>query len=184
MKKIIPLAIATVLLVLTSNQTVQASYQAPQVECLARAIYQEARGESKTGQLAVANVILNRVKRPTEFRPTICGVVYQPGQFSWAKNNPPIKNVVLYDSLKTVAHEAISKHSVGESLPAGNSTFFSVGGFSYKTIKYTCTIGGHKFYALKNDKSVKKETSKEKDSDDDTIKELIATYSNKLTSDL
>lgn len=44
--------------------------------CLAQAIYHEARGESLDGQLAVANVIINRAlskKYPT----TICGVVYQ-----------------------------------------------------------------------------------------------------------
>lgn len=44
--------------------------------CLAQAIYHEARGESRDGQLAVANVIINRAmskKYPT----TICGVVFQ-----------------------------------------------------------------------------------------------------------
>lgn len=44
--------------------------------CLAQAIYHEARGESVNGQLAVANVIINRAfskKYPT----TICGVVFQ-----------------------------------------------------------------------------------------------------------
>jgi spore germination cell wall hydrolase CwlJ-like protein len=44
--------------------------------CLAQAIYHEARGESREGQLAVANVIINRAfskKYPT----TICGVVFQ-----------------------------------------------------------------------------------------------------------
>jgi len=44
--------------------------------CLARAIYFEARSESEIGRLAVAQVILNRVKSP--FYPdTICDVVYQ-----------------------------------------------------------------------------------------------------------
>ena len=44
--------------------------------CLAEAIYFEARGEIRTGQIAVAQVILNRVRSP--FYPdTICGVVYQ-----------------------------------------------------------------------------------------------------------
>ena len=45
-------------------------------QCLARAIYFEARSESEIGRLAVARVILNRVQSP--FYPdTICGVVYQ-----------------------------------------------------------------------------------------------------------
>lgn len=57
--------------------------------CLARAIYFEARSESEIGRLAVAQVILNRVKSP--FYPdTICDVVYQNSakrngcQFSFA----------------------------------------------------------------------------------------------------
>lgn len=45
-------------------------------DCLAQAIYHEARGESETGQLAVANVIVNRA-RSGKFPSTLCGVIYQ-----------------------------------------------------------------------------------------------------------
>lgn len=45
-------------------------------DCLAQAIYHEARGESEVGQLAVANVIVNRA-RSGKFPSTICGVIYQ-----------------------------------------------------------------------------------------------------------
>jgi spore germination cell wall hydrolase CwlJ-like protein len=51
-------------------------------DCLASAVYFEARGESLEGQLAVAEVVLNRAasgRYPT----TICGVVEQPWQFSF-----------------------------------------------------------------------------------------------------
>ncbi|WP_193337307.1 cell wall hydrolase [Devosia beringensis] len=44
--------------------------------CLAQAIYHEARGESAAGQLAVANVIVNRA-RSSKFPSTLCGVIYQ-----------------------------------------------------------------------------------------------------------
>ena len=44
-------------------------------KCLAEGIYFEARGESKKGQAAVAQVIVNRVKNPA-FPNSICGVVY------------------------------------------------------------------------------------------------------------
>jgi spore germination cell wall hydrolase CwlJ-like protein len=44
--------------------------------CLAQAIYHEARGESLDGQLAVANVIINRAMS-TRYPSTICGVVFQ-----------------------------------------------------------------------------------------------------------
>ncbi|MGS4885203.1 cell wall hydrolase [Roseibium sp. MB-4] len=45
-------------------------------KCLAEAIYFEARGESEEGQIAVAQVVLNRVKNPS-YPDSICGVVYQ-----------------------------------------------------------------------------------------------------------
>ena len=52
-----------------------------QVQLLARAVNGEARGEPYTGQVAVAAVILNRVKHPS-FPKTIAGVIYQPGAFT------------------------------------------------------------------------------------------------------
>ena len=51
-------------------------YQARQRRCLATAIYFEARGEPMRGQLAVAQVVMNRVRTP-RYPDTICGVVYQ-----------------------------------------------------------------------------------------------------------
>jgi spore germination cell wall hydrolase CwlJ-like protein len=44
--------------------------------CLAQAIYHEARGESRDGQLAVANVIINRAMSK-KYPSSICGVVFQ-----------------------------------------------------------------------------------------------------------
>lgn len=44
--------------------------------CLATGLYFEARGEQYAGQMAVAEVILNRVSSP-DYPNTICGVVYQ-----------------------------------------------------------------------------------------------------------
>lgn len=51
------------------------------VYLLARAIYGEARGEPYVGQVAIAAVILNRVKSP-QFPNTISGVIYQKGAFT------------------------------------------------------------------------------------------------------
>ena len=47
---------------------------------LARAVYGEARGEQYLGKVAVAAVILNRVKN-ANFPNTVAGVIYQPGAF-------------------------------------------------------------------------------------------------------
>lgn len=51
------------------------------VYLLARCIYGEARGEPYKGQVAIAAVILNRVKS-SSFPNSISGVIYQPGAFS------------------------------------------------------------------------------------------------------
>jgi N-acetylmuramoyl-L-alanine amidase len=51
------------------------------IHLLARAIHGEARGESYEGQVAIAAVILNRV-RHVSFPNTIAGVIYQPGAFT------------------------------------------------------------------------------------------------------
>ena len=48
---------------------------------LARCVYAEARGEPYTGQVAVAAVVLNRVKNAS-FPNTIAGVIYQPYAFT------------------------------------------------------------------------------------------------------
>lgn len=50
-------------------------------QLLARAVNGEARGEPYEGQVAVAAVILNRVKH-SSFPNTIAGVIYQPGAFT------------------------------------------------------------------------------------------------------
>jgi N-acetylmuramoyl-L-alanine amidase len=50
--------------------------------CLARNIYHEARGENLPNQAAVAEVTLNRARRPEGDRP-LCEVVYERRQFSW-----------------------------------------------------------------------------------------------------
>lgn len=52
------------------------SNEQEEADCLAEAVYYEARSEGATGQMAVAEVVMNRVRDP-RFPKTICGVVYQ-----------------------------------------------------------------------------------------------------------
>jgi len=54
------------------------------LRCLAGAVYFEARGEPLAGQLAVAQVIINR-SEDGRFPRSYCGVVAQPGQFSFMR---------------------------------------------------------------------------------------------------
>ena len=53
-----------------------------EVECLATGIYFESKGEPLAGQLAVGKVIANRT-HSGRFPTTYCGVLTEPGQFSF-----------------------------------------------------------------------------------------------------
>ncbi|WP_086738046.1 cell wall hydrolase [Erythrobacter colymbi] len=57
-----------------------------ELRCLAGAVYFEARGEELAGQLAVAQVIVNRTE-DGRFPRSYCGVVAQPGQFSFMRGS-------------------------------------------------------------------------------------------------
>ena len=57
-----------------------------EARCLTQAVYFEARGEPLEGQLAVAQVILNRVASG-RYADSVCGVVNQPGQFTFARRH-------------------------------------------------------------------------------------------------
>ena len=57
-----------------------------ELECLAGAIYFEARSETLAGQLAVGRVIVTRAASG-RFPASYCGVVYQPAQFSFVRAN-------------------------------------------------------------------------------------------------
>ena len=56
-----------------------------QTNCLATAVYFEARGESLEGQLAVARVVMNRAASG-RYPPDWCSVVKQPAQFSFVRH--------------------------------------------------------------------------------------------------
>ncbi|MBQ3502465.1 MAG: spore cortex-lytic enzyme [Clostridia bacterium] len=74
--------------------TASSSYNNNDLYLLAKLVHSEARGESYTGQVAVAAVVLNRVD-DSRFPNTIAGVIYQPwaftaindGQFNLEPNN-------------------------------------------------------------------------------------------------
>jgi spore germination cell wall hydrolase CwlJ-like protein len=56
-----------------------------QGDCLATTVYYESKGEPLDGQLAVAQTIVNRTTSG-RFPSSVCGVVRQPGQFSFLRN--------------------------------------------------------------------------------------------------
>jgi len=81
-----------------------------ELECLAGAVYFESKGEPLSGQLAVANVILSRTTSG-RFPRTICGVVKQPGQFSFLRGGeiPEIRSGAQYRTAMAIAEIAMDK---------------------------------------------------------------------------
>ena len=70
---------------LTGGSVSVGSFNDSEVYTLARLVHGEARGEPYTGKVAVAAVVLNRVKSPS-FPNTISGVIYQTGAFDAVKD--------------------------------------------------------------------------------------------------
>ena len=98
------------------------AYQATELsdseqDCLASAVYFEARGESLEGQLAVAEVVLNRA-RSGKYPTTLCGVVEQPWQFSFVNRTGriPAANRDSDAWRKAVAVARIAQDGVTEQL--------------------------------------------------------------------
>lgn len=81
-----------------------------EMQCLAGAIYFEARGEPLAGQLAVGRVIINRAASG-RFPETYCGVVFQKSQFSFVRGGrmPKINTASLAwrnaRAIARIAHE-------------------------------------------------------------------------------
>ncbi len=108
---------------------------------LAHCVYAEARGESYTGQVAVAAVILNRVKSP-DFPNTIAGVIYQPWAFTCV-NDGQI-NLTPNQTAINAARDALN----GWDPTYGCLYYYNAGTATNKWIynkKTVVTIGHHVF---------------------------------------
>lgn len=123
--------------------------------CLARAIYFEARSESVIGQMAVAKVILNRVKSP-DYPNTICGVVYQGSQrrnscqFSFACDGLPddIKQPAAWANSKRVAQKALAGDAKVAAMLSGVTNYHAdyVKPKWARSMRKAVKIGRHIFY--------------------------------------
>lgn len=117
------------------------------LDCLAKNIYFEARGESRQGKIAVAQVTLNRVKHPGEFSKTICGVVYQKDQFSWT-NLPKatVKDIQQWEESLHIAQGILRGKIFLENFDALYFHANYVKPQWRSTKQYIRTIGKHIFY--------------------------------------
>lgn len=92
-----------------------------EMRCLAGAIYFESRGEPLEGQLAVAQVIINRAES-RQFPSSYCGVVYQRAQFSFVRGGsmPRIRTGSSAwkraQAVARIAHQGLWESEVDDSL--------------------------------------------------------------------
>lgn len=125
-----------------------------QADYMARTIYGEARGEGKKGMQAVANVIMNRVKKGGWYGASIKDVVLKPYQFSCWNENDPNRMIIINANaaqLKT-AREIADKVISGELKDiTGGATHYYANSISApywtKSMTKTATVGNHYFYA-------------------------------------
>lgn len=110
-----------------------------ELQCLATNVYKEARGESQEGQVAVARVTLNRVENK-HYPKTICGVVYQPYQFSWTKNY----RQVVYNF--SALNASIIAYNATDDFKATHYHNHTVKPSWRKRLKEGVTINNHTFY--------------------------------------
>ncbi len=125
----------------SSAQTLDAQH-----ECLAGAVYFEAKGEPLHGQLSVAEVILNRA-RSGRFPASACGVVKQRGQFSFVRGGriPVIARTSLaWKRAVAIAHIAVQDLADG---PAPKALFFHAKRVSPRwRLTRVAAVGNHIFY--------------------------------------
>ncbi|WP_294233525.1 cell wall hydrolase [uncultured Sphingomonas sp.] len=117
-----------------------------ELRCLAGAIYFEAQGEPLNGQLAVAQVILNRTKSG-RFPTGVCDVIKQRGQFSFVRRGqiPAVSpSRSAYRTAVAVAKVALAQ---AWDSTAGKALYFNTpGNRPGVRVQKVAAIGNHIFY--------------------------------------
>lgn len=125
--------------------------------CLALNVYHESRGEPILGQMAVAQVTMNRAKTPEN----VCDVVLAPKQFSWTTNLVSKTKKVRKAGLPTESEAWNRALLVAAATLTGTIPDLTDGSEFYHEISYkrtswwkkkvtkTKTIGRHVFYTVR-----------------------------------
>ena len=118
--------------------------------CLTAAIFFEARDQPPWGMEMVAQVVMNRVEHH-KFPDTVCDVVYEPYQFSFA--NGGHRSVDSYDTPKDrraarMAREVALAYLEGESIGVTSTHYHTVAVAPWwkYVFKFDGQVGDHVFY--------------------------------------
>ena len=127
--------------IINTSAGTSTSTNSSDLNLLAKIVYAEARGEVYKGQVAIAAVVLNRVKS-SSFPNTISGVIYQPGAFT-AVSDGQI-NLTPNDTARKAAQDALN----GWDPTYGSIYYFNPNTATSSWIwsrPYVITIGKHRF---------------------------------------
>lgn len=125
----------------SSSSSSSFSTNSSDLNLLSRLVYGEARGEPYSGQVAVAAVVLNRVKS-SSFPNTVSGVIYQKGAFDVVSDGQI--NLTPNSTAKKAAQDALN----GWDPSYGAIYYFNPNTATNKWIwsrPMTVTIGKHRF---------------------------------------
>lgn len=131
------------------------------INICARTLYGEARGEYKTygpaALIAVANVIMNRLKRKGKYGNTLTEVCLKPRQFSCWNENDPNRMLIQQEALETdplfnICLVIVRKVVAGlwPDLTRGSDHYhsFAVKPYWARSGKIKLHLGRHIFYKL------------------------------------
>jgi len=116
------------------------------VMCLSLAIYHEARGEPIVGQMAVAEVVMNRVAHP-RWANEVCKVIKRKAQFAfyWDGKSDEMKDSIAREIATAIAESYIHIGNPGIVLGATCYTTKVVDNYWTRNSPVVITIGSHKF---------------------------------------
>ena len=134
---------------LARGATVETAEAAPvnaqELECMAKVVLHEAGGQTREGQLAVAQLMVARTEKEA-FAPTICGVAAQRGQFFDVESYNPRQDKA-WETAVAVSIEALNGSS-GKVAPGAlfyHSSASKPTAF-FRTRQRIASIGGNTFY--------------------------------------
>ena len=124
----------------------QADYDQEDLYWLSRIISAESRGEPLEGQIAVGNVVLNRVAS-ADFPDTIYGVIFDD---RWGGQFTPVRNGTIYQEPSARSVEA-ARLCLSGANTAGESLYFlapalATNHWVMENRTHVVTIGSHWFY--------------------------------------
>ena len=117
--------------------------------CLSMNVYFEARNQPLAGQVAVAQVTMNRVASP-DYPDDVCGVVYQHKQFSWywdGKSDVP-REEEAWVRAQMVAGAVLAGSGHQKFMDVDITHYHAVYVQPYwaPTMQLVAQVGDHKFY--------------------------------------